>query len=217
MEPKVVVDQPEVEDQLSQMRLDRAGMLGVIAYAKNEWALCTGYDPVGFASTMAYAKAGRRLREIYVPKKTGWIAANWNNQCGISNPDLKIRIVPCNFDQHAGNRLVLSTNKSPKGEVTRKKTLCNRTAFFPGIFDDEPKPNDELNDGFQNWVLGLFFDESKPNGAELSLPVGITGNHFTRFATRIILVDSSDERDTPEKRNESGDAVEIVDISITKK
>lgn len=199
------------------MRLDLEGLLGAIRYARHDWSLCTAFDPAGFAQSISYARCGRGLRELYVPKKMGWIAANWNNQCGISNPDLRIRVVPCNFNEYAGNRLVIPTNRSPKGEVTIQKTLCNRTAFFPGLFDDEPMNNSQVDDGFQNWVLGLYFDEVKPNGAELSLPVSMKGRYFENFASRIILLDSSDDSSIPEKDKYVGGEVEIVDISITKK
>jgi hypothetical protein len=194
--------------------LDRDGLVHAVESAEHEKSFVTSNDLIGFGNYIVYAKAGRALRERYLPKD--WVKDDSNNQTAIKHPKAKIRIVPCNFDEFAGNRLIKPTNKAPKGEVSRKKSACNRTAWLPGL--EPPIIDPALNDGYQTWVLGMYIDDERPTGAELSFPVGFDGRYFTEFGTRIVLI-SGDGDGVVRKRDDStdDDAVGVVDIEIKRK
>jgi hypothetical protein len=209
---QVVWEPLEVDNLLIEMKLDRNGLEKAIRFAEHERSFVTANDPIGFGNFVVYAKAGRGLREWYLPK--GWVKDDSDNQCAIKNPKTNIRIVPCNFDEFAGNRNVRPTNKAPKGEVSRKKSACNMAAWLPNLPVIEP----ELNDGFQTWVLGIHVDDRRSTGAELSFPTAFKGQHFTRFGKRIILLSGDDNDVAVRKGRGSGDdAIGIVDISVKRK
>ncbi len=212
MEPKVVVVPLEVENHLFAMDLDRDGLLKAIRYAESEKALCTANDAVGFSSMVVYARSGRRLREIYIPQ--GWEKDDSNNQVAIRNTKKKVRIVPCNFDEFTGDRFATPSNRSPKGEVSRTKSLCNRTAWIPGLVEHGSPV--EI-DGYTTWVLGMYIVDGERTRAELSLPVDFDGNYFTEFGTRIILLDGSDEDAAPGRKREEDGEFGVIDIVVKRK
>lgn len=220
-EQKIVWEPLEADNLLLDMQLDRDGLLHSVRYAEHEKSFVTANDPQGFGSYVVYAKSGRALREWYLPKGD-WIVDNSNNQVAIKNPKKMIRIVPCNFDQYAGDRFQTPTNKAPKGEISRKKSACNMSVWLPGF--EPPEIDPKLNDGFQTWILGLHIDDIRATGAELSFPIKFDGKHFTRFGTRIILISGDDGGSGARKRGEpdgggsnNNDAVGIVDIAIKRK
>lgn len=209
MDAAIFDDLNGVNSHLSVMGLSRDDLIRVVRYAESERALCTDNDPVGFANMMVYARAGRKLREILLPQ--GWEKDDTNNQCAIKNPKTKVRIVPCNFDKGAGNRLQTPANRSPKGEVSRLKSMCNRTAWIPGLIaNDVPISVDD----YKTWLLGIHINDGSPTAAELSLPVDFDGSFFTQFGKRIILLDGS--QDTSIEYSED-DSFDIIDISVKRK
>ena len=155
----------EVRNEVDLLGPDVDGLIECVRYAERERSFVTDNDAVGFANLVVYDKAGRALREMYLSK--GWVKDDTTNQCAIRNTTTMVRVVLCNFDEFAGNRLVRPANKSPKGEVSRKSSICNRTAWLPGI----PRSELTLDAGYQTWLLGIFADEERPATAELSLPV----------------------------------------------
>jgi hypothetical protein len=214
MATQVILWQPlDVDNALQELGLDRDGLTRAVRYAEHEKSFVTANDPIGFNSYIVYAKAGRALREWYLPK--GWVKDDSNNQSAIKNPKTKVRVTPCNFNEFAGDRFVKTTNKSPKGEVSRTKSACNRTAWLPGL--EPPIIDPELNDGYQTWVLGIYTDEVRPTGAELSWPVGFDGRYFTQFGKRLILLSSDDGEGIGKRKGSNDDAVGVVDIEIKRK
>ena len=211
MEPQIFIDPLDVDNELQELGLTQDALVQVVRIAESERALCTSNDPIGFASYVVYARAGRELRNIFVPQ--GWEKDDSNNQCAIRNPKTKVRIVPCNFNEAAGDRLITPTNKSPKGEVSRKKSMCNRTSWIPGIIDETQPIGD---DGYQTWVLGVHIDDERTTSAELSLPVDFDGKYFTQFASRIILLDGTDDGEIISKTSDV-DEFEVIDIEIKRK
>ena len=209
MNAEVLSQQHDVDNHLEHMGLTFTDLIRVVEYAESERALCTDNDPLGFANMTAYARAGRKLREVLVPQ--GWEKDDSNNQCAVRNPSRKIRIVPCNFDQGAGDRLQTPTNKSPKGEVSRRKSLCNRTAWLPGL---APIDSPIEIDGYITWLLGMHISDSSPSRAELSLPVDFDGKYFTQFGKRIILLNGEEVSISEYKTD---DAFEIIDIDVKRK
>ena len=198
---------------MSALGLDIDGLIDCVRYAEREKSFVTANDAVGFGSMVVYDKAGRALREKYLGN--GWVKDDADNQCAIKNPRTMVRVVPCNFDEFAGNRLVRPTNKSPKGEISRKRTMCNMTAWLPHV----PRAASVLDAGFQAWVLGIFTDDDRPTTAELSLPIAFSGHYFTDFGKRIMLLTGDDNEGIGRKLGDDpdNDAVEIVDIAGRRK
>lgn len=216
MREAIISDPIDVRNEVEILGLDVQGLIDCVRYAEHERSFVTKNDSAGFAYTIVYDKAGRALRERYLGEH--WVRDDSNNQCAIKNPSLGIRVVPCNFDEFAGNRLKRPTNKSPKGEISRKKSGCNATAWLPGFPEiDFSSPGD---DNFQTWILGIYTDDEKPTAAELSYPIEFSGKYFTRFGKRIVLISGEDEYGKSKGRGDTdpeSDAVEIVDIDIRRK
>jgi hypothetical protein len=213
--PAAVISNPiDVRNDLRALGLDFDGLVDCVRYAERERSFVTVNDAVGFASMVVYDKAGRALREKY--EGPDWTKDDSNNQCATKNVLKKIRIVPCNFDENAGNPFARPTNKSPKGEVSRKKSICDMTAWIPGITDGTGLGSD---DGFQTWVLGMFMEDEEPTIAELSLPIAFDGYYFTDFGKRIMLITREGSGGGARKSDDDSgnDAVEIVDIPIRRK
>lgn len=203
----------EVKNEVEALGLDVEGLIDCVRYAERERSFVTSNDAVGFASLVVYDKAGRALREKYLGKD--WVRDDSHNQCAIKNPVTMVRVVPCNFDEFAGNRLVRPTNRSPKGEVSRNKSMCNKTAWLPGV----PKGEPASEDGFFTWLLGIFTDDMRPTTAELSLPIDFDGHYFTDFGKRVMLLTGPDDGGVSRKRGDGSgdDAVGVVDIAIRRK
>jgi hypothetical protein len=214
MATQAIIWQPvEVDNVLQEMGADRDGLTHAVRYAEHEKSFVTANDPIGFGAYVVYAKAGRALREWYLPK--GWVKDDSNNQSAIKNPKFKVRITPCNFNEFAGDRFMSPTNKCPKGEVSRTKSACNRTAWLPGL--EPPIIDPKLNDGYQTWVLGIYTHDARPTGAELSWPVGFDGHFFTQFAKRLILLSGEDDTGIGKRKESYDDATNVVDIKIVRK
>ncbi len=201
----------EIVGLLSQMELTLDGLIEAVQFAESERALCTSNDALGFDAITVYDKAARRLREIFCGPR--WEKDNGDNQAAIKNPFTKARVVPCNFDENAGNRLVQPTNRTPKGEVSRAKSRCNATAWLTGL----PDVHAQKGADFVTWILGIYAVDGEPLRAELSFPVDFSAKQFTRFQTRIILL-TGDEVDFDTGRKTSGgDTVQVADIVVTRK
>ncbi|SCB45305.1 hypothetical protein GA0061098_101118 [Bradyrhizobium shewense] len=202
----------QVDDELEKLDLDRAGLIHAIELAAHERSFITANDAPGFGSYLVYGKLGRGLRDYYLPR--GWLKDDSNNQCAIRHPKRKLRIVPCNFDELAGSPTGRPSNRSPKGEVSKHTSFCNRTAWLPGL--EVPVVDPQMNDGYQTWVLGTFIDNVNPVGAELSWPVGFNGNFFTQFGKRLILLSGEDDTGVG-RRKDDNSPTDIVDIQIKRK
>jgi hypothetical protein len=208
-----IIWQPEeVWDELKALGLDYDGLVDCVRYAEQEWSFVNSNDPVGFHSLMVYGKAGRALREKYVGPN--WLKDNSDNQCAIVNLSKKVRVMPCNFDKCAGDRLRNPTNRAPKGEASRQSSMCNRTLTIPGLL----KEDDAAAGGsqYQNWLLGIYIDGENATKAELSLAIDFDGQYYTEFARRIILL-SGNEDDGLRRRRDNEDPTEEAEIVIRRK
>jgi hypothetical protein len=210
MEPAIVWKPEEVWDELAALGLDYDGLVDCVRYAEQEHSFVTANDAVGFASMVVYDKSGRAMREKYLGPN--WKRDNSHNQCAIRNDETKVRVVPCNFNECAGDRLRVPTNRAPKGQVSKQKSRCNRTLTIPGLFNDSGNPDDQI----RTWLLGIYVDGGRPTTAELSLPVDFDGQYYTEFAKRIILL-SGNEDDAPRGRRKDEDPTEDTDIVIRRK
>lgn len=212
MAEAIVTDPIQIRSDVEALGLDLDGLVTSVRYADGERLLVTRNDAIGFESYVMYDKVGRRLRETYLP--TGrWVRDDSNNQCAIKCPGTRVRVVPCNFNEFAGNPLIDPTNRSPKGEISRQKSVCNRTAWLPGIPETPPQRDEE---GYQTWLLGVFFAEGRPTTAELSLPIGFDGKFFTDFGKRIMLITGDDDETVGQVGDGNGEVGE-VDIEVRRK
>lgn len=200
----------EVIPLLTRMDLDKAGLIEAVRYASAERKLCTANDASGFEAITVYDKAARGLREIYGGGP--WAKDESNGQAGIKHPGLRIRIVPCNFDEYCGS-LNDPSNRSPKGEVSKAKAMCNATGW---LFERQAIPP-QAGAEFLTWILGVRSVDGEPLRAELSLPIKFDGKFYTGFAKRIILLDGSEDGDSGARRRDGPAPTEIVDIPIVRK
>jgi hypothetical protein len=92
---------PELVQLLRSMELDREALIEVVRFADRERTLCTSNDLRGFDLITVNDKAARGLREVFCGKS--WIKDETDNQAGIRNPRLGLRVIACNLDGNAGN------------------------------------------------------------------------------------------------------------------
>lgn len=207
----VISERKQVLSTLEQLGLNVEGLVAAVRYADAERALCTRHDPKGFELILMNARTARALRDVFVGEH--WEVDETDNQPGIKNPALKIRIIPCNFDKNAGNRLATPSNLRDKGFASRSKAQCNITEWLPGF---EPEAV-ESDDGYETYVLGTFAAESEPIRAELSKPLNFASGRFTEFLPRIILLDGSENESDIRATAPRDGPTEIIDIAIKRK
>jgi hypothetical protein len=211
IEPAVLVEDFEVIPALALIELDRDALVSVARFAEYNRALCTANDVRGFDQMTVYDKVARGLRDTFCGPR--WQRDDTDNQAGIRNPHLKIRVIPCNFDRHAGNPKITPTNRREKGEASDAKTRCNRTGWLPGLPMPQP-PGDE----WRTWLFAINTEESKPLGAELSFPLSFINGHYSLFNPRIILLSPSHEGGGGAGIGESREGpTEIIDIAIRRR
>ncbi len=208
---RVLVEDFEVVPFLASMELDKDTLIAVARFADSQRALCTSNDVRGFDLITTHDKAARGLRERFCGNR--WIKDEINNQAGIYNPFLNLRVIPCNFDEYAGNLFADPTNRVIKGEASKTKAHLNRTGWLPGLPIPEPEKST-----IQTWVLGIYAEDGKPLGAELSLPLTCIGGHYSQFVKRVVLISGSGESErVVRSRPDRDDAVEVVDIAIKRR
>ncbi|MCH9049854.1 MAG: hypothetical protein IIA72_02035 [Proteobacteria bacterium] len=209
---EVLSETVEVDPLLRGMELDREKLLAVLDYADAQRALCTSNDVKGFDLITMHDKAARALREQFCGDR--WEKDETDNQAGIKNPHLKIRIVPCNFDENAGNPdpSVTPRNRHPKGSASKAKVRCNQTEWLPGLSMPEPTQGE-----YETWLLGIYADDDG-RGAVLSLPLNFSGGKFSQFVTRIVLEQRTDKNATATRKTPDNEPpTEIVDIVVKRK
>jgi hypothetical protein len=210
----VLAKQMEIVPFLKEWDLEFDGLVEAARYADRERALCTANDPKGFELILMNAKVARGLREIFCGHR--WKPDETDNQPGISNPFLKARVIPCNFDEYAGNPFVTPTNRAEKGSASNKKVRCNATPWIPGLID--PTEAEEGEGGYTTFVLGTYFDLQTGLRAELSRPKAFSSGQYKRFETRVMLLDGSEDTSyLVGAKTDRGGPTEIIDIAIKRK
>lgn len=212
IEPILIVDELERLAEIELLQLDFNKLIEVVQYADGERALCTRNDPKGFDFITVNAKAARGLREQFCGED--WVYDETDNQPGIFNPKLKIRVIPCNFDENAGNPLLIATNRKDKGTASGKKARCNGTAWLPGL--ETPFESIKSED-ITTLVLGIYSEEGEPLRAELSFPIEFKGNKYTSFSKRIVLLDGDEGISLNTHINNRSKPTETVDIDIVRR
>lgn len=207
----VIAERIHVLSALESLGLDAEGLIAAVRYADAERALCTRHDPKGFGLILMNARLARGLRDVFVGEH--WKVDETDNQPGIKNPALKVRVIPCNFDKNAGNRLATPTNLRDKGGASHSKTQCNKTEWLPGLEPVDSAPDDE----YETYVLGTYAADAEPVRAELSRPLNFASGRFTEFLPRIILMDGSEDESGIRATTPRDGPTEIIDIAIKRK
>lgn len=207
---KVFSEAHHRNSELSAMGLDIEGLNWVVRQAHASGGFSTSNDVKGWRLIVTHDKLVRALRERFCGKD--WKKEDTENQEGIRNADLGIRIIAANFDELAGNPdpSVMPSNLRPKGRASWRKARCNQTGWLPGFSVPEPE-QEEL----QTWVLGICSDDDGV-GAELSLPLDFSANRFTMLAKRIIIR-TRDDKAPIKTDNQPASPIEEIDIPISRK
>ncbi|MBW4961488.1 hypothetical protein [Sulfitobacter sp. CW3] len=210
-EELVIADPEEVSSEISQLKLDLEKLIEVVRYADSEGALCTRNDPKGHRLITVNAKAARGLREQFCGDE--WVHDESGNQPGILNESLGLRIIPCNFDENAGNPLLTPTNWTEKGTASGRKVRCNGTGWLPGL----ESPVIEGEDEIVTLVLGIYSQDGEQLSAELSYPIEFSGKKYTKFSKRMMILNSDSDIGSPIDDSDMGGPTEIVEIDVKRK
>lgn len=203
----------EVLPVLQRLELDRGKLIDVVRIAAGERALCTRNDIRGFDLITMNGKVIRGLRDNFCGED--WVNDETDNQEGIFNRRLNIRVIACNFNHHTSNENIDHTNLVRKGSASDKKARCNMTGWLFGLPDIPVQNGSKV----KTWILGSHVDADEVLRAELSLPLDFANQKYSRFETRIILLDGSenDSRDYSRIVPDRDGPVEEVDIAIRRK
>lgn len=209
-EPAIFHSDPQRGVELAAMSLDLEGLRWAARTAHAQAGFSTGNDVKGWRLIVTHDKLVRALRERFCGKV--WERDDAENQEGIRNPALGIRIIAANFDQLAGelDPGATPTNIRPKGNASWRKARCNMTGWLPGLSLPEPVHQD-----WQTWVFGICSDEAGL-GAELSLPLQFSENKFTKLVKRII-VQSRGEPNPVDPSRVPVAPLEDIDIVVRRK
>src|SRR4051812_17261703 len=94
MADKSVLSAPaEIIPFLRRMELARDDLIEVVRFADHERSFCTNNDIRGFDLITVNAKAARALRDTFCGER--WEKDETDNQGGICNPHLGIRVIAC--------------------------------------------------------------------------------------------------------------------------
>lgn len=209
---EIVIADPEVvSSEINDLNLDLEKLIEVVRYADSEGALCTRNDPKGYRLITVNAKAARGLREQFCGDE--WVHDESGNQPGILNEALGVRVIPCNFDENAGNQLLTPTNWTEKGTASGRNVRCNGTGWLPGL---EP-PVIEGGNEIVTLVLGIYSQDGEPLSAELSYPIEFSGNKYKKFSKRIMILNAGSDNGSPINDSDIGDPTEVVEIDVKRK
>lgn len=212
-EELIISDLVEVKSEITSLKLDIEKLADIARYAHSEGSLCTNNDQKGFRLATINSKVARGLRENFCGED--WVHDESGNQPGILNEAMGIRIIPCNFDENAGNLLLSPTNRSDKGAASSSKVRCNGTGWLPGL-DFSVIEGDEGKD-VVTLVFGVYSEGNEPIGAELSYPIGFSGTKYTQFSKRIIVLNAASDGESPTSKSDLGEPTEVVEIDVKRK
>lgn len=201
----------EVAPLLEQMELDRQKLIDILRVAAADRAQCTRNDVHGFELILMNDKVVRGLRDAF--GGPSWGRLDEDNQEGIENSKLKLRVIACNFDHNTAHPTNDPTNIARKGQASRKKAHCNFTGWLPGLPDIPVQASEE----YTTWVLGSHVDNDGVLKGELSLPVSFSNGQYGRFAKRIILLDGRDDVAAERTERTPDQPFDIVDIQVRRK
>lgn len=190
---------------------ERDSLKEAVFFAQSFYNDCTANDPAGFERSIAYARAGRRLRDLYVPR--GWLKDETNNQTAIRHEELRLRIYPCNFCSLTANPVHSPSNLTQKGSAADGDTRRNAQMELFSTPEMLPGAEMEPTEKYRTLLLGMNFEEENAK-AELSLPVKFMNRRFTGLAIRVPLLDGKEASPPPRRDTGRDDVFEVIDIPI---
>lgn len=214
MKVQFVEDPVEQDAQLWTWGLQREMLVEAVLWARGFYTDCSAFDPLGFDRVIAYARAGRRLRELFVPTRR-WVRDDMNNQTAIRNEELRLRLHPCNFCDAAADPQRMPTNLSEKGPAARNDTQRN---FTPDLFGTRaphvaPRAMPQTVRGYKTLVLGMNFEGEFPK-AEVAVPVNFMDGQYVTFTPRVPILDGRTPPTERKVKTPDNDVFGEVDIPI---
>ncbi len=208
------VEDPLKQDaQLLAWGLRRDLLIEAVLSAGAYYAECSAFDPAGFNLIIAYARAGRRLRELFVPTRE-WIRDDLNNQTAIRNQALRLRLHPCNLSGPVADPSGMPTNASGKGSAADSDTQKNQMDLFDALAPRvAPKAIPQTVRGYTTLVLGMNF-EGEFAKAEVSVPVSFMDEQYLAFTPRVPLLDGRTPPGESKRSRPDNDAFDEIDIPI---
>jgi len=198
----IVLDEPwDVDHRLSEMNLDRDGLMRVIGIAHNEALNTTPFHCVNAPGTLAYQQGTWALRDEYVNK--GWKVDRPNGVEAIFHDELGLRIVFSNVDVCC-NAFSPPKPRSAKGAGSER--VCNGTLF-------ETLPHYVKPTASSDATYYLMMDEN--GAAELTRTV-VSNGTFSGYIERIYLSQGGD-LPNPTKSLDDDDAADDFDPKVARK
>ena len=204
----------EQDNQLREWGVAREPLKEAVFFAQSFYNECTANDPRGFDRAIAYARAGRRLRDLFVPM--GWVKDDANNQTAIRHEEKKLRIYPCNFCSLTAHPYHSPSNLTEKGSAADRDTRRNAQLELFSVPEMLPNAEIESAEKYRTLLLGMNFEEENAK-AELSLPVRLMNGRFTGLAIRVPILDGTEASPKPRQDVDRDDAFDVIDISIGRK
>ena len=181
-------DRYSVESRIRELGLRRAGLISAVRAAAAAVASCTVNHPPTARGWLAWCDAVVRLREEF--RSDGWTADDTANFSTIVDEAAGIRIAVVNTDEGAGNAALVPTNRSRRGEFSRKAIEDNQLSLpFEGWGVEPP---DAKKEGVTTWYLCIHVVGEMVR-AELSLPTSCESGIIGGWKERIMLVSSDDD------------------------
>lgn len=190
MFPKLVVDEPKVTSFLNGLRLPRETMLEILSSIAGERANVRDSDPKTARGFETWRWGTRFCREDETLAALGWVPCEHNQIDGIRNDDLRVKLVVCNMNGHAGNpdphKQPRNTNK--KGIANCTKIEGNSSQITMGFPTSTPLDPIDLYDF---WYFGIHITR-KQISAEISRADLEVGGFIASFSDRVILAQPGD-------------------------
>lgn len=211
---KFLADPVEQDAQLRTWGVEREPLKEAVFFAQSFYTECTANDPRGFDRVIAYARVGRRLRDLFGPKD--WVKDEANNQTAIRHDELRLRIYPCNFCSLTAHPTRSPSNLTEKGNAAGSDTRRNEQLELLSTPEVLPDAEMETGEQYRTLLLGMNFEEENAK-AELSLPVKFMNRRFTGLAIRVPILNGTEPSPTPRRGAERDDAFGVIDIAIGRK
>ena len=182
------VTRQSAESRIRDLGLRRDGLISAVRAAAAAVASCTSNHPPTARGWLAWCDAVVRLREEFRPD--GWSADDTANFSTIVDEAAGVKIAVVNTDEGAGNPALIPTNRSRRGELS-KRAIENNQPFLP--YDGwNVEPSEARRDGETTWYLCIHVVGENVR-AELSLPTSCEGGIIGGWKERIMLVSSDDD------------------------
>lgn len=197
----VLHEMDDVDLRLSELGLDRPGLMGIVRVAIAAGADTTQFFPANASGTLAYQHGTAALREEYVGDT--WSLDRSDGVEAIRSDQTKVKVIFANVD------LACDHQEHPKPR-SRKGAGAER-ACVGNLFPDLPRFAPQSNEGWATYYL--MVDES--GAAELSRPVVRSGT-FVAYVERIFL-SANDPMEMISRELPHSSAIDEFDPQVVRK